>query len=474
MYRLIQIYLSLSCKLSRNVNVYLNVFQNQLGHFSADGKARPRFPLSTVPLVPPPLLKKHEKVPSSSFKSIGKIKKKYEKKSRERSEYMNDMENNQKYEENGILVDHEKENKSLYQNENIDAFLKSGKIPLIFYPLLTFYDKNIRNVDNVRNKKLNSEINDKFSYLFSKKDEKNSGKKSGKNSKIDEDLNEISEKNPVDLTPYNDYEGITCCDFRKNGLESSGCLKQFELFSKAMYRDYRYFGILLASILLRRALSSEERQELLDDKALYKDLIGPYGVLNSISRRCTKEVLSVLELCFRAYVPVKQIKSIQEVLSYVKDEKCNHKRVMNNWLKNNSIIKKEAEDAFEKLKNENLNKSKNDSSSKKEVEENQLKSEIEKLKNETINADYDFNRIQDFQSLENKNRILAVVCIQQYEAHAVLHSLGGTIHVYMCVYLCIFMYAFISICIYVYVYDYIYIYVFVCIQQNEADEVLHS
>jgi hypothetical protein len=429
-----------------------------------------------VPLVPPPSLNKHEKVPSSSFKSIGKIKKKYEKNGSERSEYMNDMENNQKYEENGILVGNEKGGKSLYKNEKIDSFSKSEKIPLIFYPLLTFYDKNIHKIidDNIRNKKLNSEKNDKFSYLFSKKDEKKSGKNSGKKSKIDEDLNEISEKNPVDLTPYNDYGRITCCDFRKNGLESSGCLKQFELFSKAVHRDYRYFGILLASILLRRALSSEERQELLDDKALYRDLIGPYGVLNSISRRCTKEVLSVLELCFRAYVPVKQIKNIQEVLSYVKDEKDYHKRVMNNWLNNNSIIKKEAEDAIEKLKNKNLCKSKNDISSKKEVEKDQLKNEIEKLKkeneieNEKENADYDFIKMQDFQSHENKNRILAVVCIQQHEAYAVLHSLGGMIHVSVCIYvylcdLCIFVYTYISLYIYMYVYDYIYIYTYICI-----------
>jgi hypothetical protein len=283
----------------------------------------------------------------------------------------------------------------------------------------------------------------------------------------------------VDLTPYNDYGKITCCDFRKNGLELSGCLKQFELFSKAIHRDYRYFGILLATILLRRALSPEERAELLDDKAVYKDLVGMYGVLNLISRRCSKEMLSVLELCFRPYVPLKKIKKIQEVLHFIKDDQDGHKSVMDNWLNNNSIIKKEAEEEVEKLKIENEKlkyENENYVKSKKEEEDEKSKNEIEKLKNELKDEneqgilEYDIHMLHDSKNRENKNRILAIVCTQQHEAYEALHALGGTniYNIFMFTYLlCLYERKCICICICVCVYDYIYmhvcVYVYLCV-----------
>jgi hypothetical protein len=80
-------------------------------------------------------------------------------------------------------------------------------------------------------------------------------------------------------------------------------------------------------------------------------------------------------------------------------------------------------------------KKKNYIKSKKELEDEKSKSEIENLKHELKEEndqgilEYDIEKLHDFKNNENKNRILAIVCVQQHEAYDVLKTLGG-IYIY--------------------------------------------
>ena len=47
-----------------------------------------------------------------------------------------------------------------------------------------------------------------------------------------------------------------------------------------VFWDWRFFGVMATSLLMRRKLSDAERSELLDEKHTYEDLVQPFGVLN--------------------------------------------------------------------------------------------------------------------------------------------------------------------------------------------------
>ena len=86
-----------------------------------------------------------------------------------------------------------------------------------------------------------------------------------------------------------------------------------------VFWDWRFFGVLATSLLMRRKLSDTERSELLDERHTYDDLIQPFGVLHSVIARCNDALQELFRMCFQGWNkerPLDYLETMKQVFDF--------------------------------------------------------------------------------------------------------------------------------------------------------------